>query len=53
MDAVGEELARRAPAGSIGPITTEAIAAAGIELKCEAKESTIDGLIDAIQLAFA
>lgn len=53
VDAVGEELARRAPAASIGPITSEAITAAGIELKCEAKESTIEGLINAIQLALA
>jgi uroporphyrinogen III methyltransferase/synthase len=53
VDAVGEELARRAPAASIGPITSEAITAAGIELKCEAKESTIEGLINAIRLALA
>jgi uroporphyrinogen III methyltransferase/synthase len=53
VDAVGEELARRAPAASIGRVTSEAIMAAGIELKCEAKESTIEGLIDAIQLALA
>jgi uroporphyrinogen III methyltransferase / synthase len=53
VDAVGEETARRAPAASIGPITSEAIAAVGIELTCEAKESTIDGLVDAIQLALA
>lgn len=53
VDAVGEELARRAPAASIGPVTSEAITAAGVELKCEAKESTIEGLIDAIQLALA
>lgn len=53
VDAVGEELARRAPAASIGPVTSDAITAAGVELKCEAKESTIEGLIDAIQLALA
>jgi uroporphyrinogen III methyltransferase / synthase len=53
VDAMGEELARRAPAASIGPVTSEAITAAGVELKCEAKESTIEGLIDAIQLALA
>ncbi|MEP6904722.1 MAG: uroporphyrinogen-III C-methyltransferase [Gemmatimonadales bacterium] len=53
VEAVGVELAARAPAASIGPVTTEAITAAGIELKGEARESTIDGLIDAIQLALA
>jgi uroporphyrinogen-III synthase len=53
VEAVGEDLARRAPAASIGPITTEAITAAGIELACETKESTIGGLVDAIHLALA
>jgi uroporphyrinogen III methyltransferase/synthase len=51
VDAIGEELSRRAPAASIGPATSEAIAAAGIELKVEARESTIDGLVADIQLA--
>ena len=52
VDAVGEELSRGSPAASIGPATTEAIRAAGIELKLEAEESTIDGLVDAIERAF-
>lgn len=51
VDAIGEELSRRAPAASIGPATSETIAAAGIELKVEARESTIDGLVADIQLA--
>jgi len=52
VDAVGEELSRGSPAASIGPATTEAIRSAGIELKLEAEESTIDGLVDAIERAF-
>lgn len=51
VNAVGEELALRAPAASIGPQTTEAINAAGIELAVEAEESTTDGLIAAIRRA--
>jgi uroporphyrinogen III methyltransferase/synthase len=53
VDAVGEELSRRAPAASIGPATSEAIATAGIDLKVEAKESTIDGLVEAIERTLA
>ncbi len=52
VDAVGEELSRGSPAASIGPATSAAIRAAGIELKLEAEESTIDGLVDAIERAF-
>jgi uroporphyrinogen III methyltransferase/synthase len=53
VETVGEELSRRAPAASIGPATSEAITAAGIDLKLEAKESTIDGLVEAIERALA
>ncbi len=53
VDAVGEELSLRARAVSIGPITSEAIAAAGIELIGEAEESTIEGLAAAIGRALA
>lgn len=49
VEAVGPELARLAPAASIGPSTTAAIEAAGIELRCEPGMSTIDGLVDAIK----
>jgi uroporphyrinogen III methyltransferase / synthase len=45
---VGADLAARTPAASIGPQTSEALRAAGIEVKIEAKESTIDGLVSAI-----
>jgi len=48
VDAVGADLARNAPAASIGPQTSEALRAAGIEVRFEAKDSTIDGLVSAI-----
>ena len=48
VDAVGDELALRVPAASIGPQTSEALRGAGIELKYEAEESTIDGLVRAV-----
>jgi uroporphyrinogen III methyltransferase/synthase len=48
VEAVGEELATRARAASIGPQTSEAARAAGIEVVVEAAESTIDGLVEAI-----
>lgn len=53
VDAVGEDLSMRARAASIGPITSEAVIAAGIELRCEAEESTIDGLVTAIERSLA
>jgi uroporphyrinogen-III synthase len=48
VDAVGDELALRVPAASIGPQTSEALRDAGIELKYEAEESTIEGLVAAV-----
>ncbi|MGH9418554.1 MAG: uroporphyrinogen-III synthase, partial [Thermoanaerobaculia bacterium] len=53
VDIVGEELSLKSPAASIGPQTSEAINAAGIELLAEAEESTIDGLVAAVEKAFA
>ena len=53
VETVGEELSRRAPGASIGPATSLGVAAAGIDLKVEAKESTIDGLVEAIERALA
>jgi uroporphyrinogen-III synthase len=44
IDAVGADLARRAPAVSIGPVTSEAVQAAGIPLGAEAREASIDAL---------
>lgn len=48
VGAVGAELARRAPAVSIGPVTTEALRAAGIDVVGEANEASIDGLVAAL-----
>jgi uroporphyrinogen-III synthase len=47
VEAVGAELARRAPAVSIGPVTSDAVRAAGITLAAEASEATIDALAEA------
>jgi uroporphyrinogen-III synthase len=52
VDAVGEELAMRVPAASIGGRTSEALREAGIEVKVEAKESTLDGLASSVSSAF-
>jgi uroporphyrinogen III methyltransferase/synthase len=48
VDSIGDELAQRIPAASIGPQTSEALRENGIEVRYEAKESTIDGLIAAV-----
>lgn len=52
IDAVGEEVALKVPAASIGPQTSDALREAGIEVKAEAEESTIDGLASAVLRAF-
>jgi uroporphyrinogen III methyltransferase/synthase len=44
IDAVGDVLARKAPAVSIGPVTSDAIRAAGIRLAAEATEASIPAL---------
>lgn len=51
IDLVGEDMASRAPAVTIGPQTSEAAAGAGIELLREAEESTTDGLVAAVERA--
>ena len=48
VHAVGEDLARRAPAVSIGPITSDAVRAAGIPLAAESGTATIEGLVAAV-----
>jgi uroporphyrinogen III methyltransferase/synthase len=48
VDAVGSELARAVPAASIGPITSAAAKALGLEVAVEAETSTIDGLVEAV-----
>jgi len=52
IEAVGEELALKIPAASIGPQTSDALREAGIEIEAEAEESTIDGLVSAVLRAF-
>lgn len=52
VEAVGAELARRASAVSIGPVTSDALRAAGIHLLREASEASIDGLVHAIRATF-
>ncbi len=52
VDAVGEELALRVPAVSIGSQTSAVLREAGIEVKAEAKESTLDELVSAVVGAF-
>jgi uroporphyrinogen III methyltransferase/synthase len=47
VEAVGADLARRAPAVSIGPVTSDAVRAAGIPLAAEASEASIEALADA------
>jgi uroporphyrinogen III methyltransferase/synthase len=51
--AVGPELARRAPAVSIGPITSQAVRAAGIELLAESAEASVGALASTVAAALA
>jgi uroporphyrinogen III methyltransferase/synthase len=53
VEAVGADLARRAPAISIGPVTSDAIRAAGITIAGEATEASIDALAAATVAALA
>jgi uroporphyrinogen III methyltransferase/synthase len=53
VDAVGAELARRAPAVTIGPVTTEAVRAAAIPLAGEAPTASIDALVGAVVAALS
>ena len=48
VSAVGEALARRAPAVTIGPTTSDAVHAAGIPLAAEAAEASIEALVAAV-----
>ncbi|MDQ6634388.1 MAG: uroporphyrinogen-III C-methyltransferase [Gemmatimonadota bacterium] len=53
IEAVGEHLARRAPAVSIGPVTSEAVRAAGISLAAESSEATIPALVTTVVASLA
>lgn len=48
VEAVGEDAARQVPAVSIGPVTSDALRAAGIEIAGEASEASIGGLVEAV-----
>ncbi|HEX5580866.1 MAG TPA: uroporphyrinogen-III synthase, partial [Gemmatimonadaceae bacterium] len=48
VEAVGPELAARVPAVSIGPVTSDAARAAGLDVRAEAREATIAALTDAV-----
>jgi uroporphyrinogen III methyltransferase / synthase len=48
VEAVGNSLVRRAPAASIGPITTDAARAAGITVVIESPAASIPAMVDAI-----
>ena len=48
VNSVGDDAAKRAKAASIGPVTSEAIRAAGLEIAVEADVATMSGLVDAI-----
>ena len=48
IDAVGEDLACRALAVSIGPVTSEAIRGAGLTVAREASEASIDAVVQAV-----
>ena len=48
VDAVGSDLAQKVPAASMGEQTSAALRDAGIEVKAEAEESTLDGLVAAV-----
>jgi uroporphyrinogen III methyltransferase/synthase len=51
--AAGEDVARRVPAATIGPITSAAARDRGLEVSIEATESTIAGLVAAVARHFA
>jgi uroporphyrinogen III methyltransferase/synthase len=51
--AVGSELARRAPAVSIGPVTSDAVREEGITLAAEAPQASIAVLADTVARALA
>ncbi len=53
VEAVGADLARRAVAASIGPITSDAARAAGIDVVVESPVASIDAFVGAIAAHYA
>jgi len=53
VEAVGSELARRAPAVSIGPLTSDAVREEGIVLAAEARQASIAVLAETVVSALA
>jgi uroporphyrinogen III methyltransferase/synthase len=53
VEAVGSELARRAPAVSIGPVTSDAVREEGITLAAEARQASIAMLAETAIVALA
>ena len=53
VSAVGESAAKLAPAASIGPVTTAAAKSLGLDVVVEAEQSTIPGLVDAVEKHYA
>jgi uroporphyrinogen III methyltransferase/synthase len=48
VSTVGEDAAKRVRAASIGPVTSEAVRAAGIDIAVESDVATMNGLVEAI-----
>ena len=47
-EALGERFPREARIVSIGPVTSEAVAEAGLEVAVEAERHDVEGLVDAL-----
>ena len=48
VEAVGEELAHTVPVASIGPVTSDAARAAGLDVQVEAEQATMEALAAAV-----
>jgi uroporphyrinogen III methyltransferase/synthase len=52
VEAVGAARATRAPAATIGPVTSDAARAAGVRVVAEAREASIAGIVAAVEELF-